>query len=215
MAELIFILGGARSGKTTYAQHLAQQMGGDDVLFVATAEGKDEEMQTRIAVHQRSRPAAWRTLEAPRHVGQAIGSHAGSAAIVLVDCLTLLVSNTIVALGEEPDAVAAEAEVLAEVNELLSSQKQSPATVIVVSNEVGQGLVPPYPLGRVYRDLLGMANQMLAAQAQRVYWMVAGIPLDIRALASIGAPNQWPSGSSGQLVSLHRKGRKERKEEKA
>jgi adenosylcobinamide kinase / adenosylcobinamide-phosphate guanylyltransferase len=182
MGELIFILGGARSGKTTYAQRLAHEMGGDAVLFVATAEGKDEEMEARIAAHQQSRPAAWRTLETPRHAGQAIGGQAGDARVVLVDCLTLLVSNTILLLGEEPDAKEAEALVKAEVNELLAAQRQSSAAFIVVSNEVGLGLVPPYLLGRVYRDLLGLANQVLAAHAQRVYWMVAGIPVDIRAL---------------------------------
>jgi adenosylcobinamide kinase/adenosylcobinamide-phosphate guanylyltransferase len=182
MAELIFILGGARSGKTTYAQRLAAELGGDDVLFVATAEGKDEEMQERIAAHQRSRPAAWRTLETPRAVGAAVQAQRPPATVVLVDCMTLLVSNAILALGEEAKADDAQAAVRAEVASIIDVCQQSPATFIVVSNEVGLGLVPPYPLGRIYRDLLGMANQMLAARADRVYWMVAGIPVDIKAL---------------------------------
>ncbi len=182
MGELIFILGGARSGKTTYAQKLAVELGGDSVLFVATAEGKDEEMEARISAHQAARPAAWRTLEAPLQVGDALAGRAGEASVVLVDCLTLLVTNAMLALGEEPGAQEAEAAVRAEVQSLLAAQKQSAATFIIVSNEVGLGLVPPYPLGRLYRDLLGMANQAIAAQAQRVYWMVAGIPVDIRAL---------------------------------
>lgn len=183
MGELILVLGGARSGKTTYAQRLAHEMGGDAVLFVATAESRDDEMQARIAAHQNSRPTTWRTLETPLHVGQAIPAHSGNAQVVLVDCMTLLASNTILALGDDPAAQAAEAAVKAEVSELLSAWRQSAATFIIVSNEVGQGLVPPYPLGRLYRDLLGLANQMLAAQAQRVYWMVAGIPVDIRQLS--------------------------------
>lgn len=183
MGELILVLGGARSGKTTYAQRLAHELAGDAVLFVATAEGRDEEMQARIAAHQQSRPAAWRTLETPLHVGQAIPAHSGDARVILVDCMTLLVSNAIIALGEDAPAEAAEAAVKAEVNDLITAQRQSTAMFIIVSNEVGQGLVPPYPLGRIYRDLLGLANQMLAAQAQRVYWMVAGIPVDIRQLS--------------------------------
>jgi len=182
MGELIFILGGARSGKTTYAQRLAHEMAGDAVLFVATAEGRDEEMQERIADHQQSRPAAWRTLEAARHVGKAIAEASGDQRVVLVDCMTLLVSNAILSLGDEPEAKAAEAAVRTEVAELLAAQRQSDAAFIVISNEVGLGLVPPYPLGRIYRDLLGMANQILAAQAQRVYWMMAGVPVDIKAL---------------------------------
>lgn len=196
MAELILILGGARSGKTTYAQRLAHELAGDAVLFVATAESRDAEMAQRIAAHQRARPQAWRTLETPRNVGAAIAA-ADAARVVLIDCLTLLVSNAILALGEEPDAAPAEAAVRAEVDALLATQRRSPATFIVVSNEVGLGLVPPYPLGRVYRDLLGLANQMLAAQATRVYLMVAGIPVDILALPKAtethsprGTPNE-------------------------
>jgi len=182
MAELILILGGARSGKTTFAQRLAQELAGDSVLFVATAEGRDEEMERRIAAHRRSRPATWRTVEAPQRVGEAIAAQRRGERIVLVDCLTLLVSNTILALGEEPDTSAAEAAVRAETDALLQAYRRGDATVIIVSNEVGLGLVPPYPLGRVYRDLLGMANQALAAQADRVYMLFAGIPVDLRAL---------------------------------
>ena len=182
MGELILVIGGARSGKTTYAQHLAHDMAGDKVLYVATAEAKDEEMQERITAHRDSRPAVWRTLEAPLQVGAAISSHLAAEPVVVVDCLTLLVTNAILACGEEPDARQAEAAARAEIDALLAAQRQSGATFIIVSNEVGQGLVPPYPLGRVYRDVLGMANQAVAAQAARVYWMVAGIPVDIRAL---------------------------------
>jgi len=186
MAELILILGGARSGKTTYAQRLARAMGGDDVLFVATAESKDGEMEQRIAAHRRSRPASWRTLEAPQSVAKAIAAEGAKPRVVLVDCMTLLTSNAILALGEEPDAAAAEAAVRAEVDALLALQRRSAATLIVVSNEVGLGLVPPYPLGRVYRDVLGLANQMLAAHSTRVYLMIAGIPVDILALQRAG-----------------------------
>lgn len=180
MGELILVLGGVRSGKTRYAQRLAQEIGGDSVLFVATAEGRDGEMQARIATHRQSRSAAWRTLEAPLDVGEAIRKQAAASKVILVDCLTLLVTNAMLGLGDEPDARAAEAAVMVEVNNLLAAAQASPAAFIIVSNEVGQGVVPDYPLGRLFRDLQGMANQVVAAQAGRVYWMVAGIPIQIK-----------------------------------
>ncbi len=176
---LTLILGGARSGKSTHAQQLARERGGDDVLFVATAQALDDEMGTRIAAHRADRPAAWRTLEAPRHVGEAI-SQAGPCDVVLVDCLTLLVSNTVLALPESASAVEAEAAALAEVEELIAEYRRGEASWIVISNEVGLGLVPPYPMGRAYRDALGRANQRLAAEADEVWFMVAGIPMKVK-----------------------------------
>jgi adenosylcobinamide kinase/adenosylcobinamide-phosphate guanylyltransferase len=183
MGRLLLVLGGARSGKSAYAQRLAQELGGDDVLFVATAQAWDEDMAQRIARHQQERPAAWRTLETPCQVGQAIALHLHSTAVVLVDCLTLLVSNTLLHCGESPDPVAAEATVQEEVGALVQACQTSAATCIVVSNEVGLGLVPDNVLGRLYRDLLGRANQTLAARAEAVYFMVAGLPVDVKALA--------------------------------
>jgi adenosylcobinamide kinase/adenosylcobinamide-phosphate guanylyltransferase len=178
------ILGGARSGKSAYAQRLAQELGGDTVLFVATAEAWDEDMAQRIARHRQERPTAWRTLETPRQVGQAIACHLYDTTVVLVDCLTLLVSNTLLHCGESPDPATAEAAVQAEVTALVQTCQTTAATCIVVSNEVGLGLVPDNPLGRLYRDLLGRANQVLAARAEAVYFMVAGLPVDVKALAS-------------------------------
>ena len=176
---LTLILGGARSGKSTYAQKLAQARGGDDVLFVATAQALDDEMRSRIEAHRRDRPAVWRTLEASRHTGEAI-AHAESSTIVLVDCLTLLVSNVVLTLPESASAVEAEAAALAQVDDLIAAYRRGTASWIVISNEVGLGLVPPYPMGRVYRDALGRANQSLAAEADAVLFMVAGIPLKVK-----------------------------------
>lgn len=187
MGRLLLVLGGARSGKSAYAQRLAQELGGTRVLFVATAQAWDAEMTQRIAQHQQERPAAWQTLEAPHQVGQTITMYLGDAVVVLVDCLTLLVSNTILRLSESPDPAAAAAAVEAEVTALLQTCQGSAATCIVVSNEVGLGLVPDNPLGRLYRDLLGRANQRLAAQAEAVYFMVAGLPMDVKALARAAA----------------------------
>src|SRR5215471_9336347 len=192
MGRLLLVLGGARSGKSAYAQQMAQ---GSRVLFVATAQAWDEEMTQRIAQHRQERPTAWRTLEAPHNVGQTIALELGEATVVLVDCLTLLVSNTILRLSESPDPTAAAAAVQAEIAALLQTCQRSAATYIVVSNEVGLGLVPDNPLGRLYRDLLGRANQTLAAQAEAVYFMVAGLPVEVKALARAAAiqPGKIPS----------------------
>ena len=162
MGRLLLVLGGARSGKSAYAQQLAQELGGSRVLFVATAQAWDEEMAQRITRHQQERSTAWRTLEAPHQVGQAIALELHDATVVLVDCLTLLVSNTMLRLSESPDSAAAAAAVQAELTALLQTCQANGATYIVVSNEVGLGLVPDNPLGRLYRDLLGQANQRLA-----------------------------------------------------
>jgi len=183
MGRLLLVLGGARSGKSTYAQQLAQELGGSRVLFVATAQAWDEEMAQRITQHQQERPVAWRTLETPHHVGQAIALKLDDATVVLVDCLTLLVSNTMLRLSASPDPAAAAAAVQTELTALLQTCQANGATYIVVSNEVGLGLVPDNPLGRLYRDLLGRANQTLAAQAEAVYFMVAGLAVDVKALA--------------------------------
>ena len=176
---LTLVLGGARSGKSAYAQSLARERGGDDVLFVATAQALDDEMRARIEAHRRDRPAAWRTLEAPRRAGEAI-AQAEPRAIMLVDCLTLLVSNAVLALPESAGAQEAEKAALAEVEGLLAAYERGTASWIVISNEVGLGLVPPYPVGRAYRDALGRANQRLAAEADEVLLMVAGIPMQVK-----------------------------------
>ena len=166
MGRLTLVLGGARSGKSRYAEGRAAQAA---VLFVATAQPLDAEMAARIAAHRADRPATWRTLEAP-------------AKVVVVDCLTLL-ANNLFAMGEVEDRAAhrrAEAELLAEVEGLIQLHSGSHADWIVISNELGLGLVPPNPLGRAYRDALGRANQHLAQAADEVILMVAGLPLWLR-----------------------------------
>ncbi len=174
--SLTLILGGARSGKSTLAQAMAQAAGGR-VLFVATAAALDGEMAARIAAHRAARPAGWATLEAQTRVGAAIRAWPDPADTVLLDCLTLLVSNRLVALPEDAPAEATHRAVLEEVDGLLAAYNASPTDWIIVSNEVGLGLVPPYPLGRLYRDELGYANQRLAQAASRVAFLVAGLPL--------------------------------------
>ena len=184
--RLILLLGGARSGKSSLAEKMARRLAPDGrVLYVATAQAGDEEMRDRIAKHRASRPDGWRTLEEPLRLGERLAAEAGDASVVLLDCATLWVTNLLLAAcGESEDVPpAAEAEVLAELDSLLDAYRRRDATLLVVSNEVGLGLVPPYPLGRAYRDVLGRVNQRLAAAADEVYLLVAGLPVDLKALS--------------------------------
>lgn len=174
-SEVILILGGARSGKSLYAQQLAKELGGR-VLFVATAAPLDEEMRYRIELHKKARPKTWRTVEATTGVAEAVGEYAGDNDVVILDCLTLLVSNVIDKAHDPGDTDALQSDILDELSQLLEPRKR----FIIVSNEVGMGLVPDYPVGRVYRDLLGRANQFVAQRADKVYLMIAGIPLQLK-----------------------------------
>jgi len=157
---------------------------GKPVLFVATAVAGDEEMRHRIEEHKRARPPAWDTLEVTRHVGQGILPRIGQAQVVIVDCITLLVSNVLAQCadqgGENIDASLAEQEVSAEIGHLIECVNRLDAHFIIVTNEVGTGLVPANKMGRLYRDLLGRANQLLAEEADEVYLMVAGLPVPIK-----------------------------------
>jgi adenosylcobinamide kinase/adenosylcobinamide-phosphate guanylyltransferase len=180
---LTLILGGARSGKSSHAERLALEIGGA-VLYVATAEALDAEMAARIAAHRVQRPAGWHTLEAPRGAGAAIArtlaAQPGRYAAVLVDCMTLLANNVVLALPEPVTVDAAEAVLRDEVDALLAAYGAGDTAWFVISNEVGLGIVPAYPLGRLYRDALGRANQQLAAAADTVLFMVAGLPLQVK-----------------------------------
>ena len=180
MGRLTLILGGARSGKSSYAEAQAAMSTGA-VLYVATAEAWDDEMRARIAAHRAQRPAHWQTVEAPRQVSAAIAAALTPAiTCVVVDCITLLASNIVIALPEGATDDDATAALLPEIDALLAVCAQSSADWFVVSNEVGLGIVPAYPLGRVYRDALGRANQRLAAAAERVLFMVAGLPMTVK-----------------------------------
>src|SRR5258706_7466952 len=149
--RLTLILGGARSGKSRYAEQSAAELGGR-VLYVGTAQAGDEEMAARIAAHRAARPADWSTLEAATRTGQAIKNWPGEPDVILLDCVTLLASNVLMDLGEAVEQAAAEEALNAEIDALLSAFEARPAHWLVIFNEVGLGLVPPYPLGRVYRD---------------------------------------------------------------
>lgn len=166
------ILGGARSGKSAYALGLARGRG--RVAFVATAEALDRDMAARIERHRRERPASWLTVEAPVELVSALRRLAGRADLVVVDCLTLWVANSL-QRGMDDAAVLAEAEALAK---LVAERHFS---LILVSNEVGLGVHPESALGLRFRDLLGLVNQRVAAAADQVLLMVAGYPLTLKA----------------------------------
>ncbi len=172
---ITLILGGARAGKSRRALALAAEHGA--VTFVATAQAFDDEMRDRILVHQAERSSDWHTIEAPIEVGDAVRSIA-PASTVIVDCITLWVSNIL--LRDEADFARAQEAVDTHVAALLDALRERTAPSYLVSNEVGLGIVPASPLGRQYRDLLGRANASLAAAADRVELLVAGLPLVLK-----------------------------------
>ena len=166
-ARLTLVLGGARSGKSRYAESLVTALPAP-WIYVATAEARDAEMAERIAAHQARRGAGWRTLETPRDVVGALTAHGTTP--VLVDCLTLWLAN----------ALLASADVDAEIERLEAALEQASAPLVLVANEVGFGIVPDNALGRRFRDLQGLLNQRIAARADRVVLVVAGLPLTIK-----------------------------------
>jgi adenosylcobinamide kinase / adenosylcobinamide-phosphate guanylyltransferase len=166
-ARLTLVLGGARSGKSRYAESLVTALPAP-WIYVATAEARDAEMAERIAAHQARRGAGWRTLETPRDVVGALTAHGTTP--LLVDCLTLWLAN----------ALLASADVDAEITRLEAALEQASAPLVLVANEVGFGIVPDNALGRRFRDLQGLLNQRIAARADRVVLVVAGLPLTIK-----------------------------------
>jgi adenosylcobinamide kinase/adenosylcobinamide-phosphate guanylyltransferase len=179
--NLIFILGGARSGKSQFAENWAWAHG-SHVLYVATAQAQDDDMQARIAHHRAQRPAQWHTLEAPRQTAQAVTRHLKTATYdtILVDCVTILAANILLGLPEDCSQQQVNEAIIDEINALMTTIEQSTATWLVISNEVGLGVVPPTVLGRHYRDALGRANQRIAKAADRVILMIAGLPWKLK-----------------------------------
>jgi adenosylcobinamide kinase/adenosylcobinamide-phosphate guanylyltransferase len=180
-SHITLILGGARSGKSSYAQILADKTG-KSVAFIATAQALDEEMSARIQKHRAERPIHWETLE----ISFDIASHVQSikSDVVILDCMTLLLSNLLMQFVKDDlvDETPFMRTVQQEINELIGALRvrEQAQDWIIISNEVGLGLVPPYQMGRVYRDALGWANQRLAREANKVVFMVAGIPTVIK-----------------------------------
>ena len=176
MGKLIFITGGVRSGKSSYAVELAQQLS-HDVAFLATASSGDEEMKQRIKHHQKNRPSHWITIEEQRDVAYQLKKINAPRQVVIVDCLTLLISNLLDSFSLDSFS---DEEILHQIKKITRDAKMFNLTTIVISNEVGWGIVPVHPLGRRFRDLSGQASQILAHYANEVYLMVSGIPLKIK-----------------------------------
>lgn len=185
MGKLIFVTGGARSGKSSFAEGLAGDLG-EKILYVATSIPFDDEMKDRVRRHRERRPGSWKTLEAPRDVGSRVSAEAEGFDGVLIDCVTVMIANIMLDMYEDWDGLGAaeinrvEARVKKEIDGLVSVISDLLVPVIAVSNEVGSGVVPEYPSGRAFRDYAGRANQTLARCAGEVYLCVSGIPVKIK-----------------------------------
>lgn len=166
------VLGGVRSGKSHYALELAAAF--HQVVFIATARRTDAEMRARIAKHRRERPAHWQTLEVPTGLDHALREQCQGSDLVLIDCLTFYLANVMGRRQYQPERVRQH------MREICDALRKIPSSVVIVSNEVGSGVVPAYQSGREYRDLLGEFNQKIAQIADRVTLMVAGLPLVVK-----------------------------------
>lgn len=184
MIELI--VGGARSGKSRYAEQRAAEWAreapGRQVVYVATAEALDAEMATRIAHHRTSRPASWATVEAPLALTEALTRHAAGNCCLLVDCLTLWLTNQLLAARLPDSGKVGEKQMTAELDAFIGTLSELPGRVILVSNEVGWGVVPMNALARRFADEQGRLNQRVAQVAQRVSLTVAGLPMLLKAI---------------------------------
>lgn len=184
MGKITFITGGARSGKSDHAERMAEKH--RDVAYIATAVVTDDEMKLRIERHRKQRPPMWKTYEAPYDIARIIRGSSHEA--YLVDCITVYITNLL--LCEKADwesGVLGSAEqkyleksVEQKIGEMLSAMEENPARFIVVSNEVGMGLVPEYALGRIFRDLAGRANRRIAEKAEEAYFSVSGILIPLK-----------------------------------
>ncbi len=174
--SVTLVLGGVRSGKSRYAHTLAERH--PRVTFIATAERRDDpEMHAKIDLHRAQRPAHWATIEEPLEIAPAIAAAATSSDAILIDCLTFYASNLLEAHGADHLLLRHETE------KLCATLRTAPCPIVLVSNEVGSGVVPAYASGRHFRDLLGELNQRVATVAGSVVLMVAGLPLTLKAEA--------------------------------
>lgn len=175
MKKIKFVTGGCRSGKSRHALELAEKFDANQKIFMATCVPFDEEMKQRVARHQKDRGKSWMTLEVPIDLPEAIIKNGTQGKVILVDCLTLWISNLLMREQE-----VSESEMNKSVNKLTRALELVQCPVILVSNEVGTGIVPENKIARQFRDIIGMANQKIASCADEVIWMVAGIPVTIK-----------------------------------
>ncbi|MDM8526463.1 bifunctional adenosylcobinamide kinase/adenosylcobinamide-phosphate guanylyltransferase [Desulfococcaceae bacterium HSG8] len=171
--EIILVIGGCRSGKSRHALELAERISENRKIFIATCIPYDDEMTERVTNHQKERGTDWITVESPILLPEAVAEQSRKADVILADCLTLWITNLLLDPHESE-------KIDKNVRKLKQSFKNAQCPVILVSNEVGAGIVPENKLARQFRDAVGSANQVLAASADRVIWMVAGIPVPIK-----------------------------------
>lgn len=180
--NLHFVFGGARSGKSRFSESLVGAAG-DNILYVATAQVLDDEMRRRVAAHKARRPASWETLEAYSRTFDKLAEKLDSKTYqgVIIDCIAVWASNIIITLPEISSEDYAQSIILPELKKLFTIVAEHPETTFVaVSNEVGLGIIPSYPLGRLYRDILGRINQEIVQQAKTANFLIAGMPLKIK-----------------------------------
>lgn len=171
--QLILVTGGTRSGKSSFAQNLAEAAKGRKA-FIATAEPLDNEMKKRITRHKKERPAGWDTIEEPLHLEKVVNKSGEDYDVLLIDCITLWISNLLVNKSMN------EKTILRKISTLVARCKQISSRVIIVTNELGMGIVPVNKVSRLYRDLVGKANQLIAEEADEVYFLVSGIPMKLK-----------------------------------
>ncbi len=186
MGDLIIVTGGARSGKSVFAENTACAKG-DKVLYIATAIAFDDEMKDRIRKHKEQRPAGWDVLEAFCNLDTKVAEALNGHKAILLDCITVMVSNIMFSSGEvdwenvNMDYVnKIEITVISEIDKLIKASEGNEIPFILVTNEIGMGIVPENKLSRIFRDIAGRVNQRLAARAQDVYLVVSGIPIKIK-----------------------------------
>ena len=183
MSKIILVTGGARSGKSTFAEKLAAKLNGNSKIkkaYIATAQILDAEMVQRVKIHQGRRGEDWQTFEAPFNAEGSIKEANKISSVILFDCLTIYLSNFICAFDTLDDLDEINLQLKNVIHKLMSAAQNINGTIIFVTNEVGDGIVPENKLARIYRDCAGIANQMIASIADEVYLVVAGIPINIK-----------------------------------
>ena len=182
MGRIVLVTGGARSGKSRFAEQYAAKYG-KKIAYIATAQIYDDEMAHRVKLHQARRPAEWRTFEAPFEAEKVLEEAGRTYDMILFDCLTIYLSNLICSLPNLEDFDRNYRLVRENIDRLIAQAKANAGAVVFVTNEVGAGIVPEHHLSREYRDLAGIANQLMARVADEVYLVVCGLPVNVKELA--------------------------------